>query len=102
MRGNFGFVLAPKALVNNKHKIKYMYRERTTNEKDSGWRFFSGDEAQDYVNNPENIGIYDVNTIIAIDRDIEPLLDSEYGVFFERESEEEQFKKGNLVDKREI
>jgi hypothetical protein len=62
---NFGYVLAPKVLVNNKLKIRFMYREKPDNDNDSGWRFFSGDEDQEYVDNPNNIAIYDVETVLA-------------------------------------
>ena len=64
----FGFVLATKMLVEGKRKVRYMYHEETTNPQDSGWRFFCGDEDDDYVNNPDNIAIYDINTILEIDR----------------------------------
>lgn len=36
---NFGYVLATKMLVDNNHKVRFMYREEVTNPQDSGWRF---------------------------------------------------------------
>lgn len=83
----FGFVLASKMLVEGKRKVRFMYREKTTNPQDSGWRFFCGDEDDEYVNNPENIGIYDINTILDLDKDVLPFLLSEVGVSFERKNE---------------
>ncbi|HTE30909.1 MAG TPA: DUF2185 domain-containing protein [Chryseolinea sp.] len=47
--------------------VGYMYREEPEFEEDSGWRFFSGTEDQEYVDNPDNIMIYDVNTIANYD-----------------------------------
>ena len=41
-------------------------------------------ESQEYVNNPDNIGIYDVNTIANYDCSIIPYLNSSFGVEFER------------------
>ena len=41
-----------------------MYKEEPDNDVDSGWRFFSGFETDEYVNNPKNIEVYDVNTIV--------------------------------------
>jgi hypothetical protein len=84
MKRHFGYVMAPKIAVDEKKKIRFMYREEPDNNQDSGWRFFSGDEDQDYVDNPDNLGIYDVNTIIKIDPDIEEYLDGDYGVAYER------------------
>lgn len=86
-----GFALAPKQLVDNKLKVRFMYREESDNQSDSGWRFFSGFETDEYVNNPDNIGLYDVNTISTIDPDIVPLLNSPVGSSFERESSEQPF-----------
>lgn len=80
-----GYALAPKRLVDGKMKVRYMYREYPDNAHDSGWRFFSGDETDEYVNDPENIGLYDVNTIASIDPDIIPYLQSPAGCAFERE-----------------
>lgn len=54
--------------------IGYMYREEPSFEFDSGWRFFSGTENQDYVDDPENSMIYKVNTIVNYDKTIIPYL----------------------------
>ena len=87
----FGFVLATKMLVEGKRKVRYMYHEKTTNSQDSGWRFFCGEEDDDYVNNPENIAIYDINTILEIDKSILPYLNASTGVAFEKEDENATF-----------
>ena len=88
---NFGYVLATKMLVNNRRKVRFMYREEPTNTQDSGWRFFCGDEDQKYADNPDNIAIYDINTIIDIDKDIIPYLNSAKGTALEREDEKNMF-----------
>ena len=66
-------------------KVGYMYREQPDNEIDSGWRFFSGSETQEYLDQAENSAIYDVNTIANYDLDIIPLLDAPAGSSLERE-----------------
>jgi hypothetical protein len=55
--------------------VRYMYREKPDNDLDSGWRFFAGSETDEYVEIPENCGIYDVNTIANYDPDIIPHLE---------------------------
>lgn len=87
----FGYVLATKMLVDGKRKVRYMYHEEGDNSQDSGWRFFCGDEDDEYVNNPDNIGIYDIDTIIEIDKSIIPYLNSAIGVAFERIDENDSF-----------
>jgi hypothetical protein len=64
--------------------VKYMYREEPQFEADSGWRFFSGSETQEYVDNPSNSMFYDVNTIANYDLSIIPYLEMPIGVELER------------------
>jgi hypothetical protein len=64
--------------------VGFMYREAPENEMDSGWRFLSGLEDQDYMDEADNHGVYDVNTIANYDPTIIPLLDSPRGSVFER------------------
>ncbi|MDR0500014.1 MAG: DUF2185 domain-containing protein [Coriobacteriales bacterium] len=69
-------------------KVGYMYREEPDVESkmpDSGWRFFAGDESDEYANNPDNVGVYALNTIANYDQDIIALLDSPYGTAFGRD-----------------
>ncbi len=44
-----------------------MYRELPDNKIDSGWRFFAGDETQEYCDGHKNFALYDVNTIANYD-----------------------------------
>ena len=63
-----------KALDNSKRYIPevrskyfyplYMYREAPDNEDDSGWRFFRGNETNEYVNDPHNIQIADLKDFL--------------------------------------
>lgn len=73
--------------------IGYMYRENPSNESDSGWRFFAGNEDEEYTNNPDNFSIFDLNTICNYDRTIIPYLESKIGSSFEKINSE--FKKLN-------
>lgn len=88
---SFGFVIATKMLVDQKKKVRYMYREQPSNPQDSGWRFFCGDEDDDYVNDPDNLAIYDINTILLIDKSIQPYLECSFGNAFEREDSNKPF-----------
>jgi hypothetical protein len=65
-------------------RVRFMYREQPDNEMDSGWRFMAGYESNEYMGNPANHGVYDVNTIANYDPDIVPLLDAPCGSAFER------------------
>ena len=68
-------------------KIGYMYREEPDLDSDfpdSGWRFFAGDEDEEYTENPDNINIFSLNTICNYDSAIIPYLDAPYGSRFVR------------------
>lgn len=88
----FGFVMASKMLVEGARKVRFMYHQEPDNLQDSGWRFFCGDEDDEYVSNPDNIAIYDINTILALDKSIIPYLNAAQGAAFERENENDCFK----------
>ncbi|HEV8285884.1 MAG TPA: DUF2185 domain-containing protein [Chitinophagaceae bacterium] len=64
--------------------VDYMFRDEPNNDLDSGWQFFSGTEDQDYIDDPNNSAIYDVNTIANYDRAIIPYLNLPYGTQLER------------------
>ena len=60
--------------------IGYMYRdEPSPDHPDSGWRFFHGDEPEDYVNNVDNITIVSLNTICNLRPDILAYLEAPVG-----------------------
>ncbi|MCI6265996.1 MAG: DUF2185 domain-containing protein [Erysipelotrichaceae bacterium] len=71
-------------------KVGYMYSEEPMDSNpDSGWRFFKGDEDEEYMNNPNNFHIFALNTICNYDRDIIPYLHSKIGSEFIRISSNE-------------
>ena len=55
-------------------KVGYCYREKPDGDWDSGWRFTAGDESEEYMDDPNNAGIYKLNTICNDDPDIIALL----------------------------
>jgi hypothetical protein len=70
-----GGCFATDKITVDRMKVGYMYREKPDEKMDSGWRFFSGTEDQDYVDDPSNTMIYNVNTIANYDRAIISYLD---------------------------
>lgn len=82
-----GYCLASNRITVDGMQVGYMYRENPDEDQDSGWRFFAGDENDEYANNPDNIGIYDVNTIAHYDNEIIPFLESPYNSAFGRNDE---------------
>ena len=67
------------------YKVGYCYRENPDGGWDSGWRFTAGDESEAYMDDPNNAGIYKLNTICNDDPDIIPLLNTPAPCAFERD-----------------
>ena len=88
----FGYVFATKMLMDKKGPVMYMYRDKPE-QNESGWCFFCGLEDQAYVDDPDNIGIYDINSILAFDESIRPYLDAEPYTAFERQDPTAPFTK---------
>ena len=71
-------------------KVGYMDREEPDAESelpDSGWRFFSGEESDEYVNDPQHIQIVALTTVCTLDGDIVSCLAAPYGSAFYREGD---------------
>ena len=66
-------------------RVGYCYREEPDGGWDSGWRFTAGDESEAYMDDPNNAGIYKLNTICNDDPDIVPLLNTPAPCAFERD-----------------
>ena len=65
-------------------KVGYMYRETPEGAWDSGWRFFAGDESQEYADDSTHFAIYDVNTVANYDPDVIPYLSTPTPCAFEK------------------
>ena len=83
-KGNSGCI-ASNRITKDGVKVGYMYRELVDlSFPDSGWRFFAGDEDEQYTNDPNNFHIFDLNTICNYDDSIIDFLNSPFGAAFER------------------
>ena len=81
----YGSCLATDRITVDGYAVGYCYREDPDTPEDSGWRFFCGDESQEYTDDPDNLALYDVNTIANYDPDITGLLEAPTGSMFERD-----------------
>lgn len=73
-------------------RVGFFYREEPNSSlPDTGWRFFAGNESDEYLDDPDNSGVFCLNTIANYDRDIIPFLDSPIGSAFYRDPETGDF-----------
>ncbi len=83
LNGNPGCIITKKAL--EEERVGYMYCEEPDEAfPDSGWRFFVGDESDEYVNNAENLTVCALNTVCNIAPDIIAYLHADIGSGFGR------------------
>ena len=59
-----GYVVISDQVMRDNKAIRYFYREEKLDSKDSGWRFLSGEETQDYVDCEANFNLYNVSTLL--------------------------------------
>lgn len=92
LKVGLGGCIATDRITVEGYSVSFMYRTQPTNNGDSGWCFFSGiREGDAYINDPANIGVYDVNTIANYDPAIIPHLDMPIGSVFERDQKTNKF-----------
>lgn len=87
----YGGCIATDKITVEGYPVRFMYREAPDNDIDSGWRFMSGFEDDAYMDDANNHGVYDVNTIANYDPSIIPFLDAPEGSTFEKTPESERF-----------
>lgn len=87
----YGGCIATDKITVDGFPVRFMYRESPDNDMDSGWRFMSGFEDDDYMDDPANHAIYDVNTIANYDPSIIPHLRAPEGSAFEKTPASERF-----------
>ena len=66
-------------------KVGYCYREEPDGDWDSGWRFTAAVESDEYMDDPNNAGLYNLNSICNDDPDIISLLHTPAPCAFERD-----------------
>lgn len=87
-----GACIATDKITVEAELVDYMVREEPREKIDSGWQFFSGTEDQDYIDDPDNLALYDVNTIANYDPAIIPYLHLPVGSQLERIKGTDQFR----------
>lgn len=87
-----GYCIASNFISVQGEKVAFMYREEPEDEDDSGWRFLSGLETDEYLENVQHFMMFDVNYIANIDKAIIPYLKHKKGTELEREENSDTFK----------
>lgn len=86
-----GFCIVSNMITVDGMKVGFMYREPVTEKDDSGWRFLSGTETQEYIDDASTSKIMEVNTVANYDKAIIPYLKSKHGIALERVEGTDEF-----------
>ena len=71
--------------------VGFMYREEPQDENDTGWRFIAGSESQEFIDDPLNSMVFEVNVIANYDPAIIPYIHLPVGSELERMEGTDQF-----------
>jgi len=80
-----GYSIVSNHILEDGKQIMFMYREEPLDEEDSGWRFLSGSEDQDYLDDPDNSSFIGINVMANLDESLLPCLRAKIGSEFERD-----------------
>ncbi|HOP04320.1 MAG TPA: DUF2185 domain-containing protein [Tenuifilaceae bacterium] len=90
---SMGYCYASDMVTVDGYKVGFMHREAREEEGDSGWRFYSGFETEEYVDDEHNIMMFDVNYIANLDPAIIPYLKLRTGAELERVEGTDKFER---------
>ena len=82
---NRGSCFASDMITVEGFKVGFLYREEPDFEGDSGWRFLTGFEPDQYMERGENFALFDVNWFVNCDPEILEWLDHPTGSAFGRD-----------------
>jgi hypothetical protein len=88
---HWGYCIVSNTITMEGMKVGFMYREERMDKEDSGWRFLSGTETDEYLDDPDNSKALSVNLVANYDPAIIPYLKNTIGTEWERVKGAEEF-----------
>jgi len=87
---NAGSCIVTKSILNAETKFRWLFREEPLNNIDTGWMAFGDSDNDEYVNDPKNLSVVDLNTLINIEPTILNVYEMPVGtdlIFIEEDGE---------------
>lgn len=76
-----------KRVLTEGYKVGYLYREEPDEENDSGWRFTSNTESDEYMDDSDNVAYVSLGAVLSRDDSFIDLLELPAGTAFIRDGE---------------
>ena len=86
------FAAVSAKVVDDGASVRWLFREETDRDDDSGWRVFAGDENEEYTDDAKNIRIVPLRELIDRDETLEAVFRAPVGAAFERERSDLPFR----------
>lgn len=86
-----GYSIVSNMISQDGLPVGFMYREEQVDDEDSGWRFLSGTETEDYLDEEGNSKAFSVNAIANHDPAIIPYVKNKVGTALERVDGTDEF-----------
>ena len=84
---DIGIVLVSNKILLDQEEARWMYREVTNRQGDSGWRVYSSTEDETYLSYPKNFGLLTADQLIEIDDSLKVNLLAPIGSSFEKNND---------------
>ena len=88
---SIGYSYVSDKITVDGEKVGFMYREKPFDNEDSGWRFLSGTETEEYLDDTTKSMIFDVNTVANYDSAIIPYIKNRVGTELQRVENSDKF-----------
>jgi hypothetical protein len=83
-------VLASEMVIGvDRDPVLFAYREPPDNQRDSGWRFFGGNEDEAFTSDPNNIALCPLSAFLKLDPSLRVIINSPTGTAWARATKEE-------------
>lgn len=79
-------LVSEKIIGPEREPVLLAFREPRANEQDSGWRFFHGDEDEQYTSDPYNIALCPLSSLLGIDPSLRAIINHPAGTAWGRDS----------------
>lgn len=90
-----GYSIVSNMIYQDGMPVGFMYREEPFDEEDSGWRFLSGTETEEYLDEDTNSKALAVNAVVNHDPAIVPYLRKPKDTAWERITDSNEFKQSD-------